>query len=185
MDAQRSRHRLSAHSPGRQGMNRVVAVAERVLYLLAGCLASRSARGGAVATESARGPGGQGARGARGPGEPGGQGASGDVTVSRSTAEAWADKAPHTTLHAFAQVLHAVEPVGDLERIGGSLTGADGIVSASSVATNDLDAWIDFEPIGQRLSPAVGQQIPRSVAFPIDENRAVATASAEGKGIHA
>src|SRR5260221_442952 len=76
-----------------------------------------------------------------------------------------------------------MEAVSDLKGIGSPLTCPRGVVSAP-VATNNLDAWMRFEPTRQGLCRAVGEQIHWLVALQVDQDRAVAPPTAKGEIIH-
>ncbi len=76
-----------------------------------------------------------------------------------------------------------METVGNLERLGGALAGTDRLVPAP-VAAAHFDAGMGFEPIGQRLGTAVGQQIYGTGPFQVSQNGALPAVATASNVIH-
>ena len=77
-----------------------------------------------------------------------------------------------------------MEPVGNLSGVGCPLSGPDRLVSAP-VAADDLDTGMRFEPTGQRVGTALGQQIDRTMPFQVDQNGALLASASEGEVVNA
>lgn len=77
----------------------------------------------------------------------------------------------------IGQIVQEMPPVRDLN--GGGRTLADAIsVGASTITSDNLDARMSFQPCGNGVSLAVGQQVDRTIALKIDQNGAVTLAAA-------
>jgi len=77
-----------------------------------------------------------------------------------------------------------MEAISRLQRFCSALLGATGKFSRS-VATDELDAWMLFEPHFQCGSLTIWKQVHRRSILSIDENGAVSFATAIGEFIHA
>ena len=90
----------------------------------------------------------------------------------------------HHPLERLREVVQQVPAVSDLDRLGRALPCAVGI-HARAIAADDRHLRPAREP-GRRAGRApVGQQIKEAVLVQIDEDRAIALATAQGKLIHA
>nr|WP_271189901.1 hypothetical protein [Dactylosporangium matsuzakiense] len=72
-------------------------------------------------------------------------------------------------LDGLAEVGPQVVAVGDLDRVRGAGSGADGIVPAA-VAAGDAHARMPAQPVGEGVRAAVGQHVDRSVRGHIEQD---------------
>jgi hypothetical protein len=83
-----------------------------------------------------------------------------------------------------AEVAQQVPAVGDLDRLRRAAADAVG-VGAGAVTRDDLHAGVGPQPRPDGLRVAVGQQVDRAVALQVDDERAVAPATAPGPVVDA
>ncbi len=76
-------------------------------------------------------------------------------------------------LHGVTKVPEQMPSIGDLDRSGRTLTDPVGI-SASAIASNDLDAGMAVQPACHRCGFPIGQEIDDRVRLKIHHHRAVA-----------
>lgn len=86
-------------------------------------------------------------------------------------------------LERFAQIHQQVPTVRDLDRPGRALARAFGI-SASPIATEDLDARMILQPGGERCGGSLRQYINHLMAFLVDQDGAVGATALTGPVIH-
>src|SRR4051812_20193823 len=82
----------------------------------------------------------------------------------------------HHTLQGFAEIVEEMPPIRDLESIGCPLPGRLGI-GASTIARDDLDAFMMLQPIRNGGGLAVGQQVDDGVALEVDQDGSVVLAT--------
>lgn len=83
-----------------------------------------------------------------------------------------------------AEALPQVEPVGDLQSVGGSAAGTLG-VGACPVSADDLHAGVTDQPGGQRPGFTGREHIDHSVVFDAGQDGGVGLATADREVIHA
>jgi hypothetical protein len=82
-------------------------------------------------------------------------------------------------LQGVAQVLHQVEPIDDLHRVGGAKPNPFGVQS-TPIPADDLDAGIRLQPLRNGQGRALGEQIKHLMALEITDDRPKAPASPPG-----
>ncbi len=83
-----------------------------------------------------------------------------------------------------AGVLQQVPPIGDLQRLRGTLGGCFAI-AAAAIAAHDLDAGTFREPVGDRASLPVRQEIDDPASLEIAQDRPIALSSPPGEIVDA
>lgn len=81
-------------------------------------------------------------------------------------------------------ILDAVKSIGNVQRVRSALTCTVGICTCT-IAANNFDAGMIPQPLGQRLSGAIGQEVNRALQFAINQDGAVGMAFAECKIVDA
>jgi hypothetical protein len=92
--------------------------------------------------------------------------------------------AAEDALNDVGTVLQQVEPIGDLGRRRRALPHAFRI-GAASIPTHYRNARMGPQPRSERPGGGLRQQVQSAMAFEIDQDRAVATATSERPVIHA
>lgn len=88
---------------------------------------------------------------------------------------------PGQSITEIAQKVPAIRDLDGVRSAGPNAVG----VSAGAVAGNDLHPGMGFQPRRHRLRVAVGQQVDGTVAFQIDDDRAVALTAPPGPVVDA
>jgi hypothetical protein len=91
--------------------------------------------------------------------------------------------ANYAALHRLAQVVPQVPAVGYLDGLGSTGAGAIG-VGAGTIAADNLDSGMGFEPVGQGGSLAVWQHVYESAGDHVQQDRPVDPALAQGEIVH-
>jgi hypothetical protein len=81
------------------------------------------------------------------------------------------------------EVLEQMKAIRDLNGIRGSLPSALR-VGAAAVTSNDLDAGMRLQPVGQCLGPPIGEQVDHAAALEVHQDRAILLAFALGPVVH-
>jgi hypothetical protein len=82
-------------------------------------------------------------------------------------------------LDRLGQVVRQMPAVGDLDRRWSAVRRAVGVL-AGSIARNDLDAGMGFEPSGKGLGGTVREEIDRAMPLEVNQDGAVALPLAFG-----
>lgn len=76
------------------------------------------------------------------------------------------------SLQGISEILQEVPPVGNLHGIRRTTSGTVRI-GAGSISADNLDARVSLQPSSKGISRAIGQQINRTVALKVDQNRSI------------
>lgn len=76
--------------------------------------------------------------------------------------------------HGFAQILHEMEPIDHLQRLGSTPANAIGI-QLTPITTNDGNTRIACEPLHDRVGSAIGQAVEHLMIGEIDEDHPIPT----------
>jgi hypothetical protein len=87
------------------------------------------------------------------------------------------------TLNRLAQVLEQMEAVSDLDGIW-CATPRSIRIGSSPIATDDRDARMILQPLGETVRRAVGQEVDRSVTLQVDDNRSIRMPTSVGPVIN-
>ena len=87
-------------------------------------------------------------------------------------------------LERIDQVLHEVKAISDLDSVRCAGAGALSI-DLSTVASDDFDARVRLQPVGERFAAAFCQQIDGLMSLQIDQDRAIRLAFVFGPVIYA
>jgi hypothetical protein len=96
----------------------------------------------------------------------------------------WREDAHSHALERGRKVVHDVPSICDLYGVRSTARGSAS-VDTSPVATDHLDTGMLIQPVDQRVGGGILEQVDHAMGVSVNQNRAVATATAEGELVYA